>query len=441
MGHIAAKAAYHSLQKRLDMMPIGAPLHRALIELLELLFTPEECRVAAAIPLRLAKLKQIANNAGLPEKRTAEILDSLANKGLVVDFPRPNGAAYYYLNPTVIGFFEFTMMRVRDDVDQKQAAKLIWSYMFEDPQQAFLGMMTGSDTFIARPLVHETALDPQVYSEVLDYEKASAIIDSGTAWGESICHCRHVKHHQGKPCKHPMGHCLTVGRAGDWLIRRGMAKSIPKERALEIINYSYENGLVLMTDNIKDQPGFICNCCKCCCEMMGGMRLIPEAAKVVSSNYVAAMNPELCNGCGKCAKACPIDAVEMVPAAPTEAAPKRTKRASLDIERCLGCSVCYRECKFDGIRMLPAKQRVYTPENMMERMALQAIERGKLQHLLFNDPGKLSHRVLGSLLDTVVRLPPAKQALANKQLKSKFVTALLGRVTPKSQEPSSNKGA
>ena len=45
----------------------------ALLELLETLFSAEECRVAAAIPLRLAKLGQIARAAKLPAPAFSEI--------------------------------------------------------------------------------------------------------------------------------------------------------------------------------------------------------------------------------------------------------------------------------------------------------------------------------------------------------------------------------
>jgi Fe-S-cluster-containing dehydrogenase component len=100
--------------------------------------------------------------------------------------------------------------------------------------------------------------------------------------------------------------------------------------------------------------------------------------------------------------------------------------AEVDAHRCLGCGVCHSACEFDGMRLDRSEQRIYTPDNVMEKIALQAIERGKLQELLFNDPGKLSHRTLGALLRTIVNLSPAKKAFANQQLKSRFVALLTG---------------
>jgi ferredoxin len=224
-----------------------------------------------------------------------------------------------------------------------------------------------------------------------------------------------------------LDHCLALGRGADYLVRHGLARAITRERAREVLDYAREHGNVQMADNVRERPGFICNCCKCCCEMMEGFRSLPHTAKVVSSNYLAVSNGKACNGCGKCSKVCPIDAIVMEAADPTPLAPKRKSRARIDAERCLGCGVCYGACKFAGITMSRAPTRVYTPENTIERMARQAIERGKLQNLLFNDPSRLTHRTLGAFFGVLLKLPPAKQALASEQLKSRFVHLLLSR--------------
>ncbi len=94
----------------------------------------------------------------------------------------------------------------------------------------------------------------------------------------------------------------------------------------------------------------------------------------MTSNYVSAIDDAECNGCGKCAKACPIDAISVSPAGPTAKYPKRKKTATVDADRCIGCGVCNRSCKYTAMDMKPIGTRVHTPEDMMEKMLLQALE-------------------------------------------------------------------
>jgi hypothetical protein len=60
-----------------------------------------------------------------------------------------------------------------------------------------------------------------------------------------------------------------------------------------------------------------------------------------------------------------------------------------------------------------------------------AIERGKLQDLLLDNRALFSHRALGVVLGAILRLPPVKQALANRQLKSRYLEQLLSRYNNK----------
>jgi ferredoxin len=167
--------------------------------------------------------------------------------------------------------------------------------------------------------------------------------------------------------------------------------------------------------------------------MMEAFRSLPQSSIVVSSNFVARSREEACTGCGKCAAACPIDAIELIPAAPTERVPKRKKRATVDDDRCLGCGVCHTACDFGGLAMEPAARRVYTPENTIEKNIRIALERGTLSNLLFSDPHRLTHRALAAFLGGLLALPPAKQALARDQIKSRFVGLLMDRLKPGSK--------
>ena len=182
MGHTLADPdlAYQRLQQRLDRMPTGAPglpgvpadpapaLHRR----------GGRGRGADADDLLDA-------DPGPPDRAATEaelgpMVDAMAAKGLVMDLEN-HGQRYVALAPVVIGFFEFTFMRVREDAPMEQLAALFHEYMFDD--DSFAHAVFRGSTQIGRSLVREEALpeDPQV--EVLDWELATHIVVRGPVGG------------------------------------------------------------------------------------------------------------------------------------------------------------------------------------------------------------------------------------------------------------------
>jgi hypothetical protein len=56
-----------------------------------------------------------------------------------------------------------------------------------------------------------------------------------------------------------------------------------------------------------------------------------------------------------------------------------------------------------------------------------AIERGKLQNLIFDNQALASHRAMAAILGVILKLPPLKQAMAGRQMKSRYLEALITR--------------
>ena len=59
----------------------------------------------------------------MSESQARKILDGLAEKALLVDF-FVDGDMHYVLLPPMAGFFEFSMMHIREDIDEKLLAEL-----------------------------------------------------------------------------------------------------------------------------------------------------------------------------------------------------------------------------------------------------------------------------------------------------------------------------
>jgi ferredoxin len=145
---------------------------------------------------------------------------------------------------------------------------------------------------------------------------------------------------------------------------------------------------------------------------------------VHTANFIPVIDTQTCNGCGKCVSICPVEAMALVSAND----PRRPKRkmARLDAARCLGCGVCVRVCAHTGsITLASRPQRVLTPLNSTHRAVVMALERGKLQNLIFDNRVLWSHRALAAVLGSILRLSPVKRALASDQVKSRYLAALI----------------
>ncbi|MFC1474413.1 ATP-binding protein [bacterium] len=421
MGHLKqVKKEYRELQKRLHKNPVGAPESEHLYDILKILYSEEEARTAAMIPMVPATLGKISRRTGMNAAKLEKLLDGMANKGLVMDFRHEKlGKTFYMLAPPVVGFFEFSMMRERSDIPQKELAEAMYRYMYDTGD--FSKEVFGYDTMLGRAMVHETAVSDEDLSEVLEWERATAIIEDAKKHSVSLCYCRHKARHVGHECGMPEEICLSMGQGADWLIGRNFAREISKNEALDLLGKGRELGLVHVADNVQQDPSFICNCCGCCCGMLGAINKHNMPNAVHTTGFLAAINLDECKGCGKCAKRCPIDAISIEEMKKEDG--KKKKWAEVDESICLGCGVCEMACKFDSLYMKKRSGRkIITPKTALERMLTMAIERGRLQNFLFDEMSEgPTSEFFKNLADVVLDMPAARRLLLNREVKSRFL--------------------
>ncbi len=75
------------------------------------------------------------------------------------------------------------------------------------------------------------------------------------------------------------------------------------------------------------------------------------------------------------------------------------------------------------------------PDSTLERVVRMAVERGHLADLLFDQGESRSAWFLNRLTRVIVSLPPAQAALANEQLRSRFVRGLMSRLAGRGRRP------
>lgn len=422
MGHFAGKEIYQRLGDKLDNLPFRVSKNKELYAILKSIYTADEADLVVKMPFGLSTADQISKVTGIEMAKLTSMLENLCTKGLVIDILIHD--EYHYIpSPMVIGIFEFTMMRTGPGLNSKEWAELFHNYL--ETGEAFkVNFGNGEKISPMRALPHENTIIDSDYTEVLDYEKATAVVNSHNKFAIGLCSCRHEKLHLGeKKCDVPLETCISFGGSTDFLVRRNLAREVSKTEILESLARSKEAGLVFSGDNVSKNVSFLCQCCSCCCNILQGISKFGYPNIIVTSNFIAHVNEPDCEGCGKCAKACPIDAISMTDSHDPDK--RRMKIPIINEEICIGCGVCSLKClKTGSLKLVKRKERVIHPESTFERVILQCLERGTLQNQIFGNPGKISHTMMRGILGGFLKLPPVKRALMSDGLRSRFLNGM-----------------
>ncbi|MGB5733625.1 MAG: 4Fe-4S dicluster domain-containing protein, partial [Thiohalocapsa sp.] len=346
-----------------------------LRQILALLFDPREAEIAARFPLTEATLDELVWITGLPAAELDGILESMANKGLVMDLPVGN-TTYYLLVPGLIGFMEFSFMRDRGDLPQAELARLMSEYLREQGKHGQAGEFFGSRWPLTRALVYEDQIPVQ--SRITRWEDARQIIEDAQFHAVTMCFCRHKKAHEGKACKQgaPVERiCMVLGEGARFLVRRGMAEQRSAEEMLAILERARDLGLTHITDNIREQPSFLCNCCRCCCELLSGVQMGFNEG-IAKTPFLAEINAERCNYCGACLSACNAKCIGLAEMA--RPVPKAQRWAQVDTEVCLGCGACVDACARNALTLVPRTKRPRPPRDRNALFARILWDKGRL---------------------------------------------------------------
>ena len=156
----------------------------------------------------------------------------------------------------------------------------------------------------ARPVVPVAEKEPRV----------SCLIGQASDLGVALCACRHHRSHLGKACDAPMEICMTFNGVADSLIRHGFARRADAAETLDLLDVAWGRDLVQFGENVREGVNFICNCCGCCCEALIAARKFGIMHPVHTTHYMPRIQLDVCNGCGKCANICPVEAMTLVSA-------------------------------------------------------------------------------------------------------------------------------
>jgi hypothetical protein len=184
MAHRTVRDGYANFVTRLNKSPQGAPDSPLLRRILAILMNEEEAGLLARLPLRPFTARKAARAWKTTEVEATRILEELAGRALLVDVELEHGKTYV-LPPPMAGFFEFSLMRTRGDIDQKALSELFYQYL--NVEEDFVReLFTEGETQLGRIFVQEPMLDPDEGAHVLDYERATEVIETASHIGTGM---------------------------------------------------------------------------------------------------------------------------------------------------------------------------------------------------------------------------------------------------------------
>jgi ferredoxin len=250
----------------------------------------------------------------------------MANKGLV--FAREKGGEMAYaLLPMVPGIFELQFMKAQTDPKSRALAKLFNDYYFAGWGETGFGMKTPLARTI--PIQQELPAGQQVQT----YERVRDLIKDQKYLALTNCFCRHEHELIGKACGRPKDVCMIFGPFVEFALERGFAWKASADDMFRALDRAEAAGLVHLSDNLLDKINFICNCCGCCCGILGTITKLNHPETVAHSPYRLSVDQRACTDCGACAERCQVRALWM-----------EDEKLQRDLKRCLGCGVCVSAC-------------------------------------------------------------------------------------------------
>ena len=214
--------------------------------------------------------------------------------------------------------------------------------------------------------------------DIITEDNFGEVIKKAATVAVAPCACKRLV--RDRDPNMPTEVCIICDRVAEHNIRRGAARVISVEEAVDIHNIATEAGLICLPQSNEVAPPMICHCHWTCCVVITPtvMMDFPIRKKIASSCYQAVVDPDKCIGCQTCITRCQVGAIEMKR---YSGAGKQEKlKAWVDPDKCLGCGLCVIKCPAEARTMVMVKTSESIPKERIAPpgyTAVQEYKRGK----------------------------------------------------------------
>ncbi len=360
---------YRKLQEHLDTLPIGFPTTESGVEIriLKFLFSPEEAEIALNmrfIPEPITKIYRRVKKLGITLGQLEDLLEIMFTKGGIrrALLKKDDGTEeiLYQNSPLAVGMYEYQVNRIT-----KEFYEDFEQYM----EEAFREEFTSTKINQLRTIPVEKSISPE--HNIATYDELKNVFNDAEQIAVSPCICHKAYDLLEKSCNAMTERCFTVNSSALNAVNRGYGHYITKDEAFSILEQAQEEGLVIQPGNAK-RPSYICCCCSCC-DLLSNIKKLDRPWELITSNYYAEVDTDLCIGCETCIERCIMEAIQI-----------EENIAKIDKSLCIGCGNCIVTCPEKAIDLIKKKNESIPPEtsqhlflNIMEKKAeLRRKEKG-----------------------------------------------------------------
>ena len=333
---------YAILAKKLDaavngLSPLGTQgkISETWMEYLKTLLTPEEVKYIIHLPVfpSFISVGKYAKKIGKTKEEARKILDKLFETDCVmISNAKKNKFAIHFplfiFDGPPLAFDKYPPEKT------KKLAELSLKYLVEE--EWYRNFEGSAETPLSRVIPVQESIKSA--SSIIPYENVEKLVENAETLAIQECVCRKRLEVVGKrKCKdkYPLETCIAIDAGAQYSIARGHGREITKEEAKKLLKEFNKMGLIHCTENFaQGSHNLICNCCSCCCNLIGGITRWDNPRAVAAANYIVNVKqPENCIKCEECIEKCNFKAISISDSGPI-----------INKDKCMGCGVCVVNC-------------------------------------------------------------------------------------------------